>query len=89
MISRKEYLSNLDQWAGSKEEIELVKFCVEYIQDERNSIPEYKEWKDKLYWNNLPEINQKTWLMLLSKKVLEVYNGQYRKKLLKGSNQRS
>jgi len=75
MITRAIYLKEPEKWFGTKEEEELVLFCIEDLK-ERN-VPECKEelLDGYVHWNNQKAVKIKIWVIFLSKKVLEVYNG--------------
>jgi len=91
VINRKIYLTEPKKWFGTKEEVELVNLCVETIKELK--IPKYErkfiDDEKKVTMDNQKLIQANTWFIVLSKKVLEVYNGKFRKEFLKGSNKRS
>ena len=77
ILPRTEYLKNPKRWYGTEEELDLVDFCIEDIR--KTKVPEYKkeyltDEKLKVEWDNKKRINDDTARLMLSKKVLEVYD---------------
>ena len=87
MITRTIYLENPEKWFDTKEEKELVEFCINYIQKKKtvhfDFSPEMVDINNRIHVNNKTK-DTDAYFIILSKRVLEVYDGRIKK-----SNQRS
>jgi len=92
MINRKLYLQEPEKWFGTKDEEELVDYCLDYIK--KNKVRKHEKWfghyNGKMFgYENLGGVKMDVWFLTLSKKVLEVYDGKERKKFNKRCNKGS
>jgi len=74
MLNRAAYLKDPEKWFRTKEEQDLILFCIKDIQT--REVPEYKiDWiEDNIYLDNHKLRRMEASYIILSKRVLEVYN---------------
>ena len=83
VLTRAEYLKNPEKWKGTDEEMELVSDCLDYVTNCPRFSQEFSPTITDI--NNIRYPNERAkrsdqFFIILSKKVLEVYNDSRKKR---------